>query len=189
MFSHRAPFAARAGAEPQAATDWVMVSGYLLLEADAARLVGSVLPRAARRVVVGCAIPRGAEAAWLQSASALRPDVVIVNRGEADALALDRGPASSLLVVTDATGAIASLGELAVTATAPRGRAPPDTTGAGDAFAAAFIATLSPAPWPPSRDELGAALAAGVRLASAVAGVPGAQGLVEGERAGVTMNR
>lgn len=191
MLSQRAPFVARAGPHPPGAAAWVVVSGYLLLEAEASQLARLVLAAADHRAVVGCAIPLGRESAWLESAAAVRPSLVILNRDEAEALALEHGhPAgpgtgldASLLVVTDATGAVAWLDDLTVSVTAPSGGPASDTTGAGDAFAAAFVASLSTIVWPPPRVAIESALDAAVRIASAVAGVSGAQGLVSGERA------
>lgn len=56
-----------------------------------------------------------------------------------------------------------------------------DSTGAGDAYAAAVIAELAPARWPPSADAARRAMQAGSELGSRVARVRGAQGVVLGE--------
>jgi fructokinase len=97
-------------------------------------------------------------------------------------VALDVGAAFPAgLVVTDATGAVATIGAVSAAARAPVARPTLDTTGAGDAFAAGLVAALSRAAWPPSASELEGALAAAAELASSVTRVSGAQGRVAGE--------
>ena len=56
-----------------------------------------------------------------------------------------------------------------------------DATGAGDAYAAALIAALVPASWPPDVPTLRAAMQAGSRAGGLVARVLGAQGHIAGE--------
>jgi sugar/nucleoside kinase (ribokinase family) len=53
-----------------------------------------------------------------------------------------------------------------------------DTTGAGDAFAAAVVAHLRERPWPPSPETLTAAMGEAVALAAQVTRVTGAQARV-----------
>ena len=173
--------------------EWLVVSGYLLLEPAASRLVGwATLPE--RRVVIGCAIEPAQAGAWISACRALRPTLLVLNHEEASVLADQQTEAGSLggrlageldavVVVTDWRGATAAVGERVTRVDAPEGEPATDTTGAGDAFAAALIADLLAEPWPPAHEALERALASASRLASAVARTPGAQGLVAGERA------
>jgi sugar/nucleoside kinase (ribokinase family) len=184
MLSRRAPFASAVAAAATALrpseAEWIVVSGYLLLEADARALAGSLAAGPGRRVLVGCAVPADARDGWLAAATALRPDLVILNRDES--VALDAGSAfPAAVAVTDATGAVATIGAVSAAARVPTAGPALDTTGAGDAFAAGLIAALSRAAWPPSASELQGALAAAAELASSVTHVPGAQGRVAGE--------
>jgi ribokinase len=184
MLSQRAPFrsasvSAAAARRPSDAA-WIVVSGYLLLEAAARALARSLAAGPGRRVLVGCTVPPDAREGWLAAATALRPDLVILNHDES--VALDVGAAfPAALVVTDATGAVATIGAVSAAARAPVARPALDTTGAGDAFAAGLVAALSRAAWPPSASELEGALAAAAELASSVTRVSGAQGRVAGE--------
>ena len=182
MLSRRAPFAAAAAARVPPDADWTVVSGYLLLEADAETLARSLARPDGRRVLVGCAVP--AEVGeWLSAAGALAPDITVLNRQEATALGAAPGFVGGGLVVTEATGAVATLGAVRAETRAVAGEAPVDTTGAGDAFAAALVASLSRAPWPPSADELERALEAAADRGAAVARTPGAQGRIDAETA------
>ncbi|MGH2416820.1 MAG: carbohydrate kinase family protein [Candidatus Limnocylindria bacterium] len=179
MLSHRAPFAGAVDPAELPASDWTVVSGYLLLERGAERLAGALARRTGRRALVGCAVPEADVAAWTDAATALRPHLVILNRDEA--AALDPTPSAPLVVVTDADGATATTAPHSVSLRAAPGPAALDTTGAGDAFAATLIAALDPDTWPPDRAAIVEALAAAVSLASAVAYEPGAQARVAGE--------
>jgi sugar/nucleoside kinase (ribokinase family) len=69
-----------------------------------------------------------------------------------------------------------------VRATVATSTGPPaiDTTGAGDAFAAAFLAELLDA-WPPDEEALCRALEAGASSGAAATRVAGAQGRIPGE--------
>ncbi len=181
MLSHRAPIppdvaATVAGLSPA----WLLVSGYALLQPDASALASGLAAVAARRVLVGGAVADDALDAWRAAARQLRPDLVIANRQEAMAARLD--DLGAVPAITDANGAEAKVGDQHVRVEAPAGPPPIDTTGAGDAFAAAFVASVAGATWPPSRDGLQAAVETGVRLASAVVRLPGAQARVAGER-------
>jgi sugar/nucleoside kinase (ribokinase family) len=182
MLSHRAPIppdvagTVAAGLSPA----WLLVSGYALLQPDASALASRLATAPARRVLVGCAVADDALDAWRAAAHDLRPDLVIANREEATAARLE--DLATVLAITDSNGAEAASGEQHVRAEAPTGPPAVDTTGAGDAFAAAFVAALADAPWPPPRDALRAAVERGVTLASAVVRVPGAQAPVAGER-------
>ena len=55
-----------------------------------------------------------------------------------------------------------------------------DTTGAGDAFAAALLAELAPA-WPPDEWEVMRAMRVGLEVAGAVTLVDGAQARIPSE--------
>jgi ribokinase len=85
------------------------------------------------------------------------------------------------VVVTGAAGVSATLGVETVRV-AHDAVAAVDTTGAGDAFAAALIAELLEATWPPPPDVVERALESAARLATAVTLVRGAQARVAGER-------
>jgi sugar/nucleoside kinase (ribokinase family) len=178
MLSQRVPLAARVADEPSGTGDWVVVSGYLLLEAGAERVATAVHGLAPRRMLVGCAVPDASIDAWQRAALALDPDVVVVNRDEADRVPLLRG---DRLVVTEPHGASAVIGEARATVVMPAGPPATDTTGAGDAFAAAFLAELLEW-WPPDGDSLHRALEAGASAGAATTRVVGAQGRIHGER-------
>ena len=180
MLSQRAPFGSAARAHLQHDADWIVVSGYLLHEPDAPALARSLAGRAGRRVLVGCTVA-GDAAAWAAAATALAPDLTVLNRGEADALDAAPGFAGGGLVVTYVAGATASIGGVNAEVRRPVGEPAVDTTGAGDAFAAGLIAALARDAWPPSAAGLERALAAAADLASAVARTPGAQGRVPAE--------
>lgn len=177
MLSQRAAFGSALDPQTLPGADWTLVSGYLLLEPDAAALASALAARPGRRALVGCTVPDDAAAGWRAAAEALRPDLVIVNRDEAAAL----GPVRAALAVTDAAGASATVGSTSVSARSQPGPAAVDTTGAGDAFAAGLVAALTRAEWPPQRDVLEAALRSALQLAAAVARAPGAQARVAGE--------
>ena len=192
MLSQRAQFAAGVASAVRDGVAWLVVSGYLLLEADAKQVAGALASAQGRRALVGCAVPDAMADDWARAAAALRPDLVVLNREEA--LTLLPGPSETEtlvgrlgqrlgtgVVVTEPAGATARLNGLNATARVPRALSAIDSTGAGDAFAAALIDSLRRAPWPPSAPALDAALAAASELASAVAQAPGAQGRVAGE--------
>jgi sugar/nucleoside kinase (ribokinase family) len=191
MLSHRASLLERPGIDPHPLFDaaWVVVSGYVLLEPTEGLSATGSTPM---RVVLGCALDPRQVDGWVASAASLAPHLVILNLDEARAIAggppdpalLSHGVAERLrcaTVVTHDGGAAAWLAGVAVGVEAPR-TDPVDTTGAGDAFAAALVAELAAAPWPPDRAALERAMRAGVDLAGAVAGVEGAQARVAAER-------
>lgn len=178
MLSRRVPLAGQLPAAPSEPADWLVVSGYLLLEADADAAAASLRDWAPRRMLVGCAVPDASLDAWRRAARALEPDVVVLNREEAD-----RTPSlfDDRLVVTEAGSASAAIGAARAAAVTPAGPPAIDTTGAGDAFAAAFLAELLDA-WPPDEDALRRALEAGTASGAAATRVTGAQGRIPGER-------
>ena len=182
MLSQRSPFADGAARAVPPDTGCIVVSGYLLLEPGAQQLASAVAARSARRVLLGCAVPDEAAAGWVSAATAMRPDLLVLNQAEADAVG--GGARITTGVVTTSEQLVrATIGGATAEAHTPPGEPAIDTTGAGDAFAAALIAALSRAGWPPTKPALEAALREGIALASAVARTPGAQGLVAGERA------
>lgn len=178
MLSRRVPLTGRLPAPPAKPADWLVASGYLLLEAGAGAAALSLRGWAPRRMLVGCAVPDASLDAWQRAARALEPDLVVLNREEAD-----RVPSlfDDRLVVTEAGSASAAIGAARATAVTPAGASPIDTTGAGDAFAAAFLAELLDA-WPPDEDALRRALEAGTASGAAATRVTGAQGRIPGER-------
>ncbi len=189
MLSQRVPLGPRLAPAPVTDDGWLVVSGYVLLEPDAAVSGSGDSPR---RALLGCSLDAAQGEAWLTATRSLAPHVVVLNADEArvitgaDGMPADlalraAGRIGALVVVTHASGAVAALGGRSLEVAAGATGSAVDTTGAGDAFAAGLIAVLARAPWPPSGDDLEGALSAGVELASAVAGVPGAQARVPGE--------
>jgi ribokinase len=190
MLSQRVPFAMGLRPELMAEVDWLVVSGYLLLERASGISSSGDSPR---RVLLGCSLASTEVAGWLEAALALRPHLVVLNAAEARALcgadgpprALARGVAdrlAAIAVVTHQGGAAAALNGLSAEISATSGGPPAvDATGAGDAFSAGLIADLSAADWPPDAGWLERAMASAADLAAAVARVPGAQGRVLGE--------
>ena len=175
MLSQRVPFATAA---ERAASDWLVLSGYLLLEPAGEVLARSLAATPGRRVLVGCAVPDELAAAWRSAAAAFAPDLVVMNAREMERLA----PAGTHgMAVTDAGGATATIGAATAKASVTPGSEAVDTTGAGDAFAAALVAGLLGAEWPPGQAALEGALRDAVALAAAVARAPGAQARVETE--------
>ena len=181
MLSHRAALpTGAADATAALALDWLVVSGYALLQPDAIDLAARLAALPMRRALLGCAVADDALIAWASAVRRLDPDLVIANRDEADRAGL-RG-IGEMLAVTHAAGAEVRIGDVRAAATTIPGPPAVDTTGAGDAFAAGLLAGLLDATWPPGEAQLQAAVEAGVALASAVARVRGAQAGVPGER-------
>jgi ribokinase len=174
MFSRRAPMLPRA----VDAAPWTVVSGYVLLEQ--AELA---MTRDGRRAILGCAVPTGSERAWWRRVTSLRPEIVVLNADEAHALVADARTlaheAGALVAITGPEGAVVAPpnpSHAERRATVERSTAI-DTTGAGDAFAAAFLAELHDrTTWVDA--DIDRALAAGLELATLVAGVSGAQAAV-----------
>jgi ribokinase len=192
MLSDRASFAPWAAAAVRNDAAWLVVSGYLLLEPGAGDVATALGRRPARRALVGCTVPDEMTDRWVRAAGELRPDLVVLNRDEALALAPGARETEDLaqrlgerlgsgVVVTDASGATARLNGMSAALEVAAEAPVTDTTGAGDAFAAALIASLLRSPWPPSGEALDAALVTASRLASAVAHAVGAEARVAGE--------
>lgn len=201
MLSDRRSLGAGSATAAFADVDWVHCSGYALVDDETGDELAAALgarPAAVTLSVGGGSVPLEARRAArfrtrLRSAA---PQLCLLNRDEAGAL-LGRPPVptarraavllsdlADVVVVTEGRGgSAATLGGRAFTAPAhvAPGRAV-DTTGAGDAYAAAMIATLAGGNWPPSSPRLERAMAAATRLGARVAGVAGAQGRVAGER-------
>jgi len=175
MLSQRAPFA---GAADGAAADWLVLSGYLLLEPAGEALARSLGAGPGRRVLIGCAVPDDLAGAWRAAAAAFGPDLVVMNAREMERLT----PEGTLgIAVTDAGGATATIGTATAEVRVTPGSKAVDTTGAGDAFAATLVAGLLDAEWPPAQAVLESALRGAVELAAAVARAPGAQARVGAE--------
>ena len=172
MLSQRPALATQAGSVDPSTADWVVVSGYVLAEPDGDALSGP-LAEVARRVVLGCALGDGEHASWASRVAALHADVLVLNRDEA--AALEPVPPATVVVVTDADGAEARVGGRVLRVRGSANHDAVDTTGAGDAFAAALVAELRDRPWPPGTTELEAAMVAGTMLAAQVTRVVGAQ--------------
>ena len=183
MLSHRALLPLAAADAAATLGEWLVISGYPLLQPDGLELAGRLADLPMRRVLVACAVADDALDAWRAAARQLRPDLVIANREEADRGRL--AEAASALAVTDADGAEVHIGPVRTAAGTPDGPPAIDTTGAGDAFAGRLIAGLLEADWPPPEALLRDAVGAAVELATAVARVHGAQAAVAGERPSV----
>lgn len=200
MLSDRVPFRSVLATRIEslvADADWVVLSGYLLEESGEPLGAGPL--GGVRRMLVGCPF-RDADA-WRDAAEAWRPDLLVLNRAEAAALAPAAGAASakardlalrlvesgvaSTVVVTDviAVAAAAADGEV-VDISVATDPTVVDTTGAGDAFAATLLAELHAA-WPPRPDALRTALERAATVATGVARAVGAQAEVDPVRGAV----
>ncbi|HSK93846.1 MAG TPA: PfkB family carbohydrate kinase [Candidatus Angelobacter sp.] len=182
MLSQRPPFAPAIdiGAMPEAA--WTVVSGYLLHEPEAPALLARLAARDGRRALLGCAVPDRLVDAWRRAAREYAPHLVLANRLEAARLIPRRDVG---MAITDAAGATLSVGGVTVSSSTGTVAPARDTTGAGDAFAAALISALANGEWPPSREAMQDAVEAAVAAGSLVARVTGAQTRVAGERRGM----
>lgn len=178
MLSQRPTYAAAAAEVLPLAAAWLVISGYCLLEPGADALARAVSRSPGHRALIGCSVPDPLLDRWRELATSMRPDLLVLNEEEAEAL----GPISGTraVAVTDARGARLRMGEASHRADVPAGPPAIDTTGAGDAFAASFLAALLRDRWPPDRPA--EALAAAVDAAASVARGRGAQARVPGER-------
>ncbi len=189
------------------AAGWVHCSGYLLRDAVEARYLIEVLATRSpeRRVsIAGGSASEATAASELRSAlERIRPNLLIMSLDEARWLVGDQAatPGSSaeglarsatIAVVTAGPDGADAAGETggSIHVPAPADPAPViDATGAGDAFAAALVATLCGSSWPPSPDRLRDGLQAASRAGAQAARVRGAQGLIPGERGPATVAR
>ena len=83
MLSQRVPLAMGLRPELLAEADWLVVSGYLLLERAAGISASGDSPR---RVLLGCSLASTEVAGWLEAALALRPHLAVLNAAEARAI-------------------------------------------------------------------------------------------------------
>jgi ribokinase len=188
MLSDRVAGIAPTQVDPDVAT---VCSCYALLDPTGAELADLLVGRTPGTflALVGCAVePSDAAATMLARMRATRPELVICNRDEAAALvgtndvdlaslaATLGSRLETLALVTDPShGSVASLAGAGVVPRAVAYGATRDTTGVGDAYAAAVVDALVDGDWPPGPSELAAAMRAGAVLAAQVAGVSGAQ--------------
>lgn len=179
MLSHRAPFG-HLVLDLETDATWLVVSGYLLTEPIPTKLARAVGASSPRRVILGCALPSGSAGDWLEAARTMKPDIVVLNEAELEQLGTTDG--LGVVAVTAANGARVEIDGRSTFVVAPPGPPALDSTGAGDAFAAALLASLGGASWPPTVDRIQAALTEAVEVAGSVARVPGAQGRVADER-------
>lgn len=182
--------------------DWVHVSGYALRDPAGDRLVAALatLPPAVRISVGGGSLPAGDPHAphFLEQVGIAGADLLLLASAEAAALAgreadppqlasrlAARLPDCLVIVTAGEAGSVAAGAGLAApleVEAAILAEPPLDGTGAGDGYAAALIDELAHRRhWPPSAEELGAAMRAATRLGGLVARVEGAQGRVAGE--------
>jgi ribokinase len=180
MLSQRAPFPATtagtlAGAIANAG--WIHCSGYALLDAHGPAVAATLARRPSGAIlsIGGCAVPPEGTQRFGDLLAVARPELLVLNRAEA----ASTGEGFST-VVTAPDGSSATIGSLTLRQPAIA-RATLDATGAGDAYAAGLILTLSRGPWPPAEGQLREAMRTGAELAGLVAGVVGAQARVAGE--------
>lgn len=180
-------------------TDWVHVSGYPLVDEAGGGLLAELIgsrPAELRASVGGGSLAPDARLA--DRLRAARPDLVLFDRAEAEAI---RGPgvdAAVDLPAEELAAAVAALiGGIVVVTYGPVGAAVAmaggawsvvgdssprvDATGAGDAYAAGVLLALAGGSWPPPQDDLRRALEAGGRLGAEAAGQVGAQAPVPSE--------
>ncbi len=181
MLSQRSPFASSTDIGDLPDAPWTVVSGYVLLEPGADRFAGKLARAAGRRAVVGCAVPADDRLPWLDAVRHLRPDLIVLNAQEYAALHRGALDTVSVVVVTGADSVRAFAGSDSVQVRVADAEPAVDTTGAGDAFAAALIALVPSEPWPPRADALAGAIRAADALGAEVSRVAGAQARVASE--------
>lgn len=203
MLSQRVPFELDAATKVSRAlvgARWLHVSGYLLRGAGAVEVAAGMRHAAgsARVSVGGGSVPPGPEAERFRAALvALQPDLLMTSRDEAASVIADASRDASpvemarrlaslapVAIVTAGEEGSAVAGNGATFAIPAIGGEQPvvDATGAGDAYAAALIATLDGSAWPPDTAALRRAAEAASRAGAAVARVWGAQGRIADER-------
>jgi ribokinase len=181
--------------------DWIHCSGYPLLDDrtgdELAELLGGRAAGVRLSIAGGSVPPDPARVSRFRTRlERARPDLLIMSGEEADALLAGRParalaaaaalqPLASVVIVTvGAEGSAAVAAGMRLEAEAPQLAGPMlDSTGSGDAFAAAMLVALTDqrATWPPPAEALTAAMEAGNRLGAQVTRVLGAQGRVDGE--------
>jgi ribokinase len=202
MVSDRVPLnlagdgTAHAGAGLAAAA-WIHVSGYPLADPGSgtqlAKLAAARAPEQRCSLGGGSFTPGSTVEPIIRLA---RPDLLLFDRAEA-ANVLGLGPSDVPSAEILATALVAAYGATAIVTDGPGGAAAAtgsgtlhvpgrrldaiDSTGSGDAHAAAVLWALAPGPWPPSLEELGGALAAAGPIGGEVAGVVGAQARIPSE--------
>lgn len=195
MLSHRVPVLPDVDlARLTDGADWLAISGYALLEDGALDFATRCAAQPPRRAILGCALPQGRLEDWRAAAGAAEADLVILNADEARALAASDDDdvealagalapeLGAVVIVTGPRNAAAAGHDVRITvAPATDGAAAVDTTGAGDAFAAAVIAGLG-VEWRPDVAALRTAMTVALSIAREVVGVAGAQGRVASER-------
>ena len=173
-----------------------------LVDSDGERTMASDrVPLDAAEMVAAVAAEPRAAAVFEERLIHARPDLLLLSADEAGALVgadqdslsaaasdlaarlATRLPDLLVIVTGGSRGSAAAGAGLSIVEQAPPVEEPMiDATGAGDAYAAALIAGLLGAAWPPSQGGLQAAMAAASRLGALVSRVVGAQALVSGER-------
>jgi sugar/nucleoside kinase (ribokinase family) len=172
--------------------DWIHVSGYPLADTATGPALAALM--GARRDGQRLSIGGGSFASPSPVAAAVgaaAPDLVLFDRGEAAAVlgldpeAVTRSPEELAAGLSRALGAMAVVTDGASGAAVAtfRGawrfggspRPQVDTTGAGDAYAAAVIYALANGPWPPTEAELRQAVEHAGEIGGQVAGLVGAQ--------------
>ena len=180
MLSDRAPFSASVDVANIPDAAWIVTSGYLFLEPDAAAFARATAGLDSRRAVVGCAVPADELPSWRSAVAAARSDLLVLNEDEASALEHAADMAGGL-VVTARDGVTATIGEIRASTRVEARSGALDTTGAGDAFVAGLLARLLDGTWPPSSEVLRRALTDAAGLANQVVQASGAQAIVAGE--------
>ena len=200
MLSDRQTLDAATAGEALAGVRWVHCSGYALLDdaaADALADALATLPPDVRVSVAGGSLPREPALAGRFRRRLARAGVDLVVLSHDEAVALGADPANTdpartaesladlaavVVVTAGLRGSAAAVGGRVLVEPATATAAPTlDATGAGDGYAAALVAELMPATWPPDAAALQAAMRSGSALGALVARVVGAQARVAGE--------
>ena len=192
MLSQRVSLGRRLSALTVADADWLVVSGYVLLEPDAGISGSGDSPR---RVLLGCSLDAAQVASWLARAASLAPHLVVLNADEARVICGADGRPAELGgegrgAVADDRGRHRTLPERPPRSTGGRGRSPPPPPDRPSTPPAPVMRSRprSLPHWPPRRGRR-AATTSSERWRRASAwrrpspACPGAQARVEGERA------